>query len=112
MSYIRRRGSVPDSPRDGGFAEAGLEMRVRELWVRLAQMETEKLRAVEQAVEEERRRASDILSKERLVLDRERKECQLEKDKISQDRMVLDQQQQMFKQSQAREADLVNKLQV
>ena len=46
-----RAGSVgsPDSPRDGGFAEAGLEMRVRELWLRLAQMETEKLRAVRMA---------------------------------------------------------------
>ena len=32
---VRRRGSAPESPRDGGFAEAGLEMRVRELWLRL-----------------------------------------------------------------------------
>ena len=34
----RRADSLPHSPRDGGFAEAGLEMRVRELWLRLAQV--------------------------------------------------------------------------
>jgi hypothetical protein len=37
----RRRGSSADSPREGGF----LEGRVRQLWVRLAQMEAEKLKS-------------------------------------------------------------------
>ena len=37
-AFRRRAGSLPHSPRDGGFAEAGLEMRVRELWLRLAQV--------------------------------------------------------------------------
>ena len=85
---------------------------MRELWVRLAQMETDKLRAVELAVEEERKRATEILTKEKLVMDRERREVQVERDRLSQDRIALDQQIEMFKQSQAREADLVNKLQV
>ena len=61
---------TPDSPRDGGFAEASLEMRVTELWLRLAQMETEKLWAVEVSVEEERERGSKILANERLKVDR------------------------------------------
>ena len=108
----RRPGSAPDSPRDGGFAEAGLEMRVRELWVRLAQMETEKLRAVEVAVEEERKRGVEILSKEKLVLEREKREIKADREKLSQEREKLDQQLLMYQQSQARESDLINKLQV
>ena len=110
---VRRRGSsAPDSPRDGGFPDGGLEMRVRELWLRLAQMETEKLRAVEVAVEEERKRGMEILTKERLVIDREKREMKQEKEKIGKDREALNDQILMFQQSQARESDLINKLQV
>ena len=111
----QRPGSVPvtpDSPRDGGFAEAGLEMRVRELWLRLAQMETEKLRAVEIAVEEERKRGSEILAKERLKVDRDRRELETQRERLERDREILEQQRIVFQQTQAREADLVNKLQV
>ena len=110
---VRRRGSsAPDSPRDGGFPDGGLEMRVRELWLRLAQMETEKLRAVEVAVEEERKRGMEIVTKERLVIDRERREIKQEKEKINKDREALNDQILMFQQTQARESDLINKLQV
>ena len=110
-----RPGSVPvtpDSPRDGGFAEAGLEMRVRELWLRLAQMETEKLRAVEIAVEEERKRGSEILAKERLKVDRDKRELESQRERLDGDRAILEQQRLVFQQTQAREAELVNKLQV
>ena len=111
----QRPGSVPvtpDSPRDGGFAEAGLEMRVRELWLRLSQMETEKLRAVEIAVEEERKRGSEILAKERLKVDRDRRELDSQRERLDGDRAILEQQRLVFQQTQAREAELVNKLQV
>ena len=87
-------------------------MRVRELWLRLAQMETEKLRAVEVAVEEERKRGMEILTKERLVIDREKREMKQEKEKIGKDREALNDQILMFQQSQVRESDLINKLQV
>ena len=109
---LRRGGSAPESPRDGGFAEAGLEMRVRELWLRLAQMETEKLRAVEVAVEEERKRGVEILSKEKLVMEREKRELKEERERLSREREKLDQQLTMYQQSQSRESDLINKLQV
>ena len=108
----RRADSLPHSPRDGGFAEAGLEMRVRELWLRLAQMETEKLRAVETAVEEERKRGAEILIKERLGLDREKRELNSEREKLGKEREAYEQQLSRFKESQGRETDLVNKLQV
>ena len=111
----QRPGSVPvtpDSPRDGGFAEAGLEMRVRELWLRLAQMETEKLRAVEVAVEEERKRGSEILAKERLKVDRDKRELESQRERLEGERAILEQQRLVFQQTQAREADLVNRLQV
>ena len=111
----QRPGSVPvtpDSPRDGGFAEAGLEMRVRELWLRLAQMETEKLRAVEVAVEEERKRGSEILAKERLKVDRDKRELESQRERLDGDRAILEQQRLVFQHTQAREAELVNKLQV
>ena len=108
----RRADSLPHSPRDGGFAEAGLEMRVRELWLRLAQMETEKLRAVETAVEEERKRGAEILIKERLGLDREKRELNSKREKLGREREAYEQQLSRFKESQGRETDLVNKLQV
>ena len=111
-AFRRRAGSLPHSPRDGGFAEAGLEMRVRELWLRLAQMETEKLRAVETAVEEERKRGAEIIIKERLVLEREKRELSSERGKMVREREALEQQMKMFKESQTREAEMVNKLQV
>ena len=111
-AFRRRASSLPHSPRDGGFAEAGLEMRVRELWLRLAQMETEKLRAVETAVEEERKRGAEIIIKERLVLEREKRELSSERGKMVREREALEQQMKMFKESQTREAEMVNKLQV
>ena len=111
-AFRRRAGSLPHSPRDGGFAEAGLEMRVRELWLRLAQMETEKLRAVETAVEEERKRGAEIIIKERLGLEREKRELSSERGKLVREREALEQQMKMFKESQGREAEMVNKLQV
>ena len=111
-AFRRRAGSLPHSPREGGFAEAGLEMRVRELWLRLAQMETEKLRAVETAVEEERKRGAEIIIKERLVLEREKRELSSERGKMVREREALEQQMKMFKASQTREAEMVNKLQV
>lgn len=46
----------------------------RELWIRLAQMEAEKLKAVELAVEEERRRVAEKKEEERRVVEREREE--------------------------------------
>ena len=46
----------------------------RELWIRLAQMEAEKLKAVELAVEEERRRVGEKKEEERRVVEREREE--------------------------------------
>ena len=45
--------------------EGGLEARVRELWIRLAQMEAEKIKAVEAAVEEERRKGWEAARRER-----------------------------------------------
>ena len=82
------------------------------MWLRLAQMETEKLRAVEVAVEEERKRGVEILSKEKLVMEREKREIKAEREKLGQEREKLDHQLLMFQQSQARESDLINKLQV
>ena len=41
----------------------------RELWIRLAQMEAEKLKAVELAVEEERRRAAGKRQEERALVE-------------------------------------------
>ena len=111
-AFRRRAGSLPHSPRDGGFAEAGLEMRVRELWLRLAQMETEKLRAVETAVEEERKRGAEIIIKERLVLEREKRDLSTDRGKLVREREALEQQRKMFQDSQSREAEMVNKLQV
>ena len=111
-AFRRRAGSLPHSPRDGGFAEAGLEMRVRELWLRLAQMETEKLRAVETAVEEERKRGAEIIIKERLVLEREKRDLSTDRGKLVREREALEQQRKMYQDSQSREAEMVNKLQV
>ena len=75
-------------------------------------METEKLRAVETAVEEERKRGAEILIKERLGLDREKRELLSDRERLGKEREALDQQTSRFKESQTREADLVNKLQV
>ena len=75
-------------------------------------METEKLRAVEEAVEVERKRGAEILVKERLAMEKEKREMKLKEEKIGQDRAALDQQIIMFQQSQTRESDLINKLQV
>ena len=75
-------------------------------------METEKLRAVEEAVEVERKRGVEILVKERLAMEKEKRGMKLKEEKIGQDRAALDQQIIMFQQSQTRESDLINKLQV
>ena len=47
----------------------------RELWIRLAQMEAEKLKAVELAVEEERRRVAEKKEDERRAVEQEREEA-------------------------------------
>ena len=75
-------------------------------------METEKLRAVEEAVEVERKRGAETFVKERLAMEKEKREMKLKEEKIGQDRAALDQQIIMFQQSQTRESDLINKLQV
>ena len=109
--------STPDGrrmsiDREGGFGEGNLEQRVRELWVRLAQMETEKLRAVEEAVEEERRVRMEDVQKERIILERERNDLAREKEQIRRERDAIDHNRRMGAESQAREAELVNRLQV
>ena len=48
----------------------------RELWIRLAQMEAEKLKAVELAVEEERRRVAEKKVEERRAVEQEREEAE------------------------------------
>ena len=106
-----RRGSM-DSPREGGFGEGSLEQRVRELWVRLAQMEAEKLRAVEQAVEEERRIGAETSRKDKIVLDREKEYILKEKEQLRREREDTEQQMRRYVESQARQTDLVNRLQV
>ena len=106
-----RRGSM-DSPREGGFGEGSLEQRVRELWVRLAQMEAEKLRAVEQAVEEERKNGTEIIRKERNVLDREKENLVREKEQLRQEKEAIEQRMKLSSESQVRQAELVNRLQV
>ena len=109
--------STPDGrrmsiDREGGFGEGNLEQRVRELWVRLAQMETEKLRAVEEAVEAERRLGMEDVQKERIILERERNELAIEKEQIRRERDAIDQNKRMAAERQAREAEMVNRLQV
>jgi hypothetical protein len=96
----------------GGFGEGNLEQRVRDLWVRLAQMETEKLRAVEEAVAEERRLGMEDVQKERIILEKERNDLAREKEQIRRERDAIDQNRRMGAESQAREAELVNRLQV
>jgi len=100
-----------DSPREGGFGEGSLEQRVRELWVRLAQMEAEKLRAVEQAVEEERRIGAETSRKDKIVLDREKEYILKEKEQLRREREDTEQQMRRYVESQARQTDLVNRLQ-
>merc|ERR1712106_411681 len=97
--------------REGGFGEENLEQRVRELWVRLAQMEAEKLRAVEEAVEEERRIGTDALQKERIILERDKYELAKEKEQMRREREAMDLKMRSINESQTREADMVNKLQ-
>ena len=109
--------STPDGrrmsiDREGGFGEGNLEQRVRELWVRLAQMETEKLRAVEEAVEAERRLGMEDVEKERIILERGRNELAIEKEQIRRERDAIDQNKRMAAEIQAREAEMVNILQV
>ena len=97
-----------DSPREGGF----LEGRVRELWIRLAQMEAEKLKAVEQAVEEERRRVEGKREAARRVAEREREEVARLRLEAGQEREAARYQLLSAQESQARQVDLVNRLQV
>ena len=67
---------------------------------------------VEAAVEEERRRGVELLAKERLGLERARREAGAEREQLGRDREALDQQRASLQQTRAREADIVNKLQV
>jgi hypothetical protein len=111
------QASTPDSrrmsiDREGGFGERNLEQRVRELWVRLAQMETEKSRAVEEAVEAERTLWMEDVQKGRIILEKERNDLGREEEQIRRERDAIDQNRRMAAESQAREAALVNKLQV
>ena len=91
----------PHSPPEGGFTE----QRVRELWLRLAQADTERLRAVEEAVAAERKMAG-----ERRVAEVEAgREAWLQ---LEREREQHQHQLRAHTESRAREADLVNKLQV
>ena len=67
---------------------------------------------VEAAVEEERRRGVELLAKERLGLERARREAGAEREQLGRDREALEQQRASLQQTRAREADIVNKLQV
>ena len=101
-----------NSPRDGGFGE-----RNQELKVKLAQMEEDKSRAVQHAVEitkeEEKRIGEDRLLKERSFLDGEREQWRKEIEELRNDheRAAL-QNEKKSKESQDRQAEMVNKLQV
>ena len=105
----RRRESID---REGGFLDVGLEQRVRELWVRLAQMEAEKLRAVEDAVEEERRTGKEALDREKFIMEEERTKIFNEREDMKREREAMELKYKHFIESQERESDLVNKLQV
>ena len=63
-------------------------------------------------MEEERRRGVELLAKERLGLERARREAGAEREQLGRDREALDQQRASLQQTRAREADIVNKLQV
>jgi hypothetical protein len=101
-----------NSPRDGGFGE-----RNQELKVKLAQMEEEKLRAVQLAVEiakeEEKRIGEDRILKERSILDREREQWRKEIEELRNEHVQAAlQNEKKSKESQDRQAEMVNKLQV
>ena len=98
--------------REGGFSEGNLEQRVRELWVRLAQMEAEKFRAVEEAIEEGRRLETEALQKEKILLERDKHELLKAKEQMKKDKEAMDQKMRSIVEGQKRDADLVNRLQV
>ena len=98
--------------REGGFSEGNLEQRLRELWVRLAQMEAEKFRAVEEAIEEGRRLETEALQKEKIILERDKQELHQAKEQMRKDKEAMNQKMRSIMEGQKRDADLVNRLQV
>ena len=98
--------------REGGFSEGNLEQRVRELWVRLAQMEAEKFRAVEEAIEEGRRLETEALQKDKIIMERDKQELHQAKDQMRKDKEAMNQKMRSIMEGQKRDADLVNRLQV
>ena len=89
-----------------------MEARVRELWIRLAQMEAEKIKAVEAAVEEERRKGWEAARREREEARREKEAAVGEREAGARAREEAAIKMRGVAESQARQADLVNKLQV
>ena len=63
-------------------------------------------------MEEERQRGVELLAKERLGLERARREAGAEREQLGRDREALEQQRASLQHTRAREADIVNKLQV
>ena len=85
---------------------------LRELWIRLAQMEAEKLKAVELAVEEEKRRVAEKRQEERRIVQQEREEAERLRKEAKEEREAGRAALQGAQQSQARQVELVNRLQV
>ena len=85
---------------------------LRELWIRLAQMEAEKLKAVELAVEEEKRRVAEKRQEERRIVQQEREEVERLRKEAKEEREAGRAALQGAQQSQARQVELVNRLQV
>ena len=63
-------------------------------------------------MEEERRLGIGDVQKERIILEKERNELAREKEQIRRERDAIDQNKRIGAESQAREAALVNRLQV
>ena len=85
---------------------------LRELWIRLAQMEAEKLKAVELAVEEEKRRVAEKRQEERRIVQQEREEAERLRKEAKEEREAGRAALQGAQQSHARQVELVNRLQV
>jgi hypothetical protein len=75
-------------------------------------MEAEKLKAVEAAVEEERRRVAGRQEEERAAMAREREEVRGEREAAWGEREAVRLLTESARAGQARQADMVNRLQV
>lgn len=106
--FERPRSASTESPREGGFQTDRntvlLENRVRELWIRLAQMETDKIKSVEIAVEKERRKWENVVQEER-------RKVETERIRVEEGRLELKMGTRGMVESQARQVNLVNSLQ-